>query len=170
MTHQKLRVYFALLFNTKEHSYFRKATTKRDVPSVVIADRSTFVFLLNQIGFYNRLLFLPQKRGSDLSFQKRPHISFWYFPIAKGVFFSQPSLSWWIRYLAVPPRSSSRWAPGARFPSLAGLCSERSSHPLLPEQPHAGICTRGDAVPGGSTSTEGSSRQTSCSCEVLLLH
>lgn len=50
------KVYFALLFKKKEHSYLRKAASKRDVPSVL-----TFVFLLNQIGFHNRLLFSPQK-------------------------------------------------------------------------------------------------------------
>lgn len=55
-------------------------------------------------------------------------------------------------------------------PGTQVLSSRCWAQAVAPGAAPAGICTRGDAVPAGNTSTKGSSRQSSCPGEVKLLH
>lgn len=125
------KVYFALVFNKKEHNYFKKATSKRDVPSVLIADTINICFSLKSNRFYNRLLLLPQKRGEDISVQKWPHIYFFVFSNIKKVVFFFPTRPFLVDLL--PWFSSTK-----QLGSAAQLAA-----PTAALEPHAEICSGG---------------------------
>lgn len=136
MTHQKFILPYSLI--RRNIATLKRPPQREMFLLCLLMIPSTFIFLLNQIGFTIDCFFFPS--SEEISAQKWPHIYFWHSNRTKGVFFLVDLLPCCASMQQLP------WTPA--------LGSTAELSPRLPRSSPTQGSALGAAGPAGNTSTE----------------